>query len=101
MAEFDGCSTDSQYIRRLQDASLEAWIDTRVYSDADMSFTAFYLEPRAMDDVLALVREQMPSGWRLLSPSHPTQLAREFGLLEMDGRVAGPPIRKAAGALQR
>jgi phosphoglycerate dehydrogenase-like enzyme len=44
-----------------------------------MSFTVFYLNPRAPDDVLAMVREQMPAGWRLLSPSHPTEFARELG----------------------
>jgi phosphoglycerate dehydrogenase-like enzyme len=44
-----------------------------------MSFTVFYLNPRATDDVLAMVREQMPAGWRLLGPSHPTEFARELG----------------------
>src|SRR5262249_16022386 len=31
---------------------------------ADMSFTVFYLNPRATDEVLATVREQMPADWR-------------------------------------
>jgi phosphoglycerate dehydrogenase-like enzyme len=44
-----------------------------------MSFTVFYLNPRATDNVLAMVREQMPAAWRLLSPSHPTEFARELG----------------------
>jgi predicted acyl esterase len=46
---------------------------------ADISFTVFYLNPRATDDVLAMVREQMPAGWRLLTPSHPTEFTRELG----------------------
>jgi phosphoglycerate dehydrogenase-like enzyme len=44
-----------------------------------MSFTVFYLNPRATDDVLAMVSEQVPAGWRLLAPSHPTDFARELG----------------------
>jgi phosphoglycerate dehydrogenase-like enzyme len=43
-----------------------------------MSYTVFYLNPRATDDVLAMVREQMPAGWQLLSPSHPMEFAREL-----------------------
>jgi hypothetical protein len=45
----------------------------------DRSFTVVYFNPRATDDVLAMVREQMPAGWRLLSLSRPTEFARELG----------------------
>jgi hypothetical protein len=68
-----------------------------------MSSTAFYLNPRATDDVLATVREQMPADWRLLSPSHPTEFTRELGecdflLVVADHLALAPKSPKGASA---
>ena len=57
-----------------------------------MSFTVFYMNPGATPPIREIVREQMPDGWRLLTPSNPANFDRE--LLEADFIVvATEPIR--------
>lgn len=43
-----------------------------------MNHIVFYLNPGATPEVCDIIREQMPSGWTLTSPSHPTDFTREL-----------------------
>jgi phosphoglycerate dehydrogenase-like enzyme len=43
-----------------------------------LNYTVFYLNPGATEEVCAIIREQLPSGWTLTTPSSPTDFTKEL-----------------------